>query len=254
MEWVEVCGTKVPKHQLENARRELDELMDDQETQYRRIKQKIKDPESNLDVHTLLFWSPILRDNGDPKLAELALDRVDKQFQKNLSDDCSLSEMSHIAMMYAKELDMEEKTLEIMEDINAYNRFENKIALAELYLEALGDSMLASEYYRMAEEQIENLKQRCILAESVKRYFSKNWAEAIRSAHIKNELEYADFETLLSVIDVLEDFDIDLADEAKLRVLKLSENDRSKLDKLLTISWASDYENEIQKMLSENNY
>jgi len=89
VEWVEVCGTKVPKHQLEAARKELDSLMDDHETQYLRMQEEIRDPDKKLDVHTLLYWKQIFNDNGKPELAQLASEKVKKILEQNLKEDFS---------------------------------------------------------------------------------------------------------------------------------------------------------------------
>ena len=59
IEWVVVRGKRVPKLQLEEAVKGLDELMDDHDTQYRRMEDEIKDPDKKFDVHDLLYWKHI---------------------------------------------------------------------------------------------------------------------------------------------------------------------------------------------------
>lgn len=252
IEWVVVRGKRVPKHQLEEALKGLDELMDDHETQYRRMEQGLKDPEKEFDVNTLLYWAHIFKNDAKYDLVGLAHKKIVKIFERNLNGESSLSELTFMAMIYGQDLEMPEKTLDIMDEIGAKkDSSEHMIAMAELSVGALGDRMAAAEYYRDAEKLLKDLKERCLLAESVIEHYDKAWGEDIYYMHVKRELEYPCFEYLFPAIDVLENLDIDLADEGKKELLELAKSDKNKLMQFLHTPWASEFESEIKKMLKE---
>ena len=248
-EWVKVCGTSVPKHQLENARRELDELMDDQETQYLRMQKEIQDPDKEFDVHTLLYWAQIFKDNQKPELAQLASEKIEKILERNLKEDLSWESSFNVAMIYGRDLGMPEKTTELMENIVATGNFAQSVAVAELYAVAIGDRMAAGEYYRDAERMVKDMKQRCILAQSVMEYFDKEWGEDIYFWHVEKELEFPCFETLFPIIDILEELNIDLADRGKKILLELAKSNEDEIKKLLSVPWGAEYESKIKRML-----
>jgi hypothetical protein len=249
IEWVEVCGTKVPKHQLEAARKELNSLMDDHETQYLRMQEEIKDPDKKFDVHTLLYWKQVFNNDGKLKLAQLASDKVEEILEQNLKEDLSWESSFNVAMIYGRDLGMPEKTIELMDNIVASGDFAQSVAVAELYVAALGDRMVAGEYYRQAEKMIKDLKERCLLAQSVADYFDKEWSDNIYRHHVERELEYPCFDTLFPIIEILEDLDQDLADQGIEALIKLSKSDKNRLKQLLTKTWAYPYEKEIKTML-----
>jgi len=245
MKWVEVNGTREPKEQLENAIKEMNELLDEQKVQFYRLKEKVKNLNSDLHLDELLFWEPVLRKNGSPEIADIAVTRIDECCQKILNEECSISEMADLATVYYDALAMPEKSKEIMDDIASYNCIDSLVALAELNLKLLGDSMSASEYYCMADEAILNLRDRCFVALSIFKNYDEEWGFELYHDSFMNELEIADFETLFETIGIIEELDIDLADEAKIKLFELAQGDKKKLAKLAKADWASDYECEI---------
>ena len=85
----------------------------------------------------------------------------------------------------------------------------------------------------MAEKMIKDLKERCLLAQSVAEYFDREWGENIYGYHVERELEYLCFDTLLPIIDILENLDHDLADRGIEVFLKLSKSNKNRLKALL---------------------
>lgn len=242
VKWVKAAGKLVPEEQLKKARRELNELMDDHDTQYQRMRKDVMNPEKQFDVHTLLYWLHIFNSDGECKLAGVASERVEALLEHSLQMDPSWRNSADVAMVYGKNLGMEERVVELMDDLaGASVDFEKSLALAELHTEALGDRMMGGECYRQAEGLITNLTERCQMAESVTMYFDKEWGEDICRRYVEDELEYPSFDVLFPIIDILENIDVDLADKAKEKVVELAGCDKEKLKALMNTDFAEIY-------------